>query len=151
MSKNILYLLRILQHIGKVQYINAKFNSLDDLFESNEQTEFDAILIRLTQIVENASKLDQEIKIIYDSVQWQKIKDFRNLIVHEYTGINKQAVFDILKIDLITLKVYIEEIIINEINLENQYRTALQKLSTNAFYKFVDFNKILGIIGHHER
>jgi len=143
MSKNILYLLRILQHIGKVQYINAKFNSLDDLFESNEQTEFDAILIRLTQIVENASKLDQEIKIIYDSVQWQKIKDFRNLIVHEYTGINKQAVFDILKIDLITLKVYIEEIIINEINLENQYRTALQKLSTNAFYKFVDFNKIL--------
>ncbi len=143
MSKNILYLLRILQHIGKVQYINAKFNSLDDLFESNEQTEFDAILIRLTQIVENASKLDQEIKIIYDSVQWQKIKDFRNLIVLEYTGINKQAVFDILKIDLITLKVYIEEIIINEINLENQYRTALQKLSTNAFYKFVDFNKIL--------
>jgi len=143
MSKNILYLLRILQHIGKVQYINAKFNSLDDLFESNEQTEFDAILIHLTQIVENASKLDQEIKIIYDSVQWQKIKDFRNLIVHEYTGINKQAVFDILKIDLITLKVYIEEIIINEINLENQYRTALQKLSTNAFYKFVDFNKIL--------
>ena len=143
MSKNILYLLRILRHIGKVQYINAKFNSLDDLFESNEQTEFDAILIRLTQIVENASKLDQEIKIIYDSVQWQKIKDFRNLIVHEYTGINKQAVFDILKIDLITLKVYIEEIIINEINLENQYRTALQKLSTNAFYKFVDFNKIL--------
>ena len=143
MSKNSLYLLRILQHIGKVQYINAKFNSLDDLFESNEQTEFDAILIRLTQIVENASKLDQEIKIIYDSVQWQKIKDFRNLIVLEYTGINKQAVFDILKIDLITLKVYIEEIIINEINLENQYRTALQKLSTNAFYKFVDFNKIL--------
>ncbi|HQV78004.1 MAG TPA: DUF86 domain-containing protein [Chitinophagales bacterium] len=143
MSKNILYLLRILQHIGKVQYINAKFNSLDDLFESNEQTEFDAILIHLTQIVENASKLDQEIKIIYDSVQWQKIKDFRNLIVLEYTGINKQAVFDILKIDLITLKVYIEEIIINEINLENQYRTALQKLSTNAFYKFVDFNKIL--------
>ena len=143
MSKNILYLLRILQHIGKVQYINAKFNSLDDLFESNEQTEFDAILIHLTQIGENASKLDQEIKIIYDSVQWQKIKDFRNLIVHEYTGINKQAVFDILKIDLITLKVYIEEIIINEINLENIYRTALQKLSTNPFYKFVDFNKIL--------
>ena len=35
-----------------------------------------------------------------DSVQWQDIKDFRNLLIHEYFGVDFEIVWDVITEDL---------------------------------------------------
>lgn len=142
-NKDVVYLLRILQHIGKINNLCKQFDSLEALYNHNEQTEFNAILAYTTQIGENASKLSSTIKSIYDVIQWQKIKDFRNFIVHDYIGINKNVVFDTINNELPILKTYVESIIKEEIYLNNFDLDFITSSRNNQFYKFVDFNKFI--------
>lgn len=142
-NKDIAYLLRILQHIGKTNNLCAQFNNLEALYNHNEQTEFNAILTYLTQIGENAAKLSEKTKAIYNTIQWQKIKDFRNFIVQDYTGVNKEKVFETIKIEFPILKTYIENIIKEEVYLENFNYNIIKEAKENSFYKFVNFENII--------
>jgi len=42
---------------------------------------------------------------------WQDIKDFRNIIAHDYFGIDADEIWDILQNKLIPLKENIEELL----------------------------------------
>ena len=56
-------------------------------------------------------KLPEEIKLLHTEVEWQDIKDFRNLLVHEYFGIDANLVWEIIKNDMPVLKGKISKII----------------------------------------
>ena len=62
-------------------------------------------------IGEAVAMLSDEIKEKYPSVEWYRIKAFRNVIAHEYFGISNKQVWNVVCNDLPRLKVSIEKII----------------------------------------
>jgi len=55
-------------------------------------------------IGEEVGKLTDELKLMNEQINWQKIYTFRNIIAHHYFGINVDIVWQIISIDLPKLK-----------------------------------------------
>jgi uncharacterized protein with HEPN domain len=57
---------------------------------------FDAV-IRNPQIIgEAAKKLPPDIKRQYKTVEWKKIASLRDIVVHDYFGINEDIIWDVI-------------------------------------------------------
>jgi uncharacterized protein with HEPN domain len=54
-------------------------------------------------IGEAAKNLPEEIKVSSGDIEWRKIIGLRNLLIHEYFGISKPVIWDIVenKLDLL--------------------------------------------------
>ncbi len=60
---------------------------------------------RLLEIIGEASaKLSDEYKSSYPNIEWKSIVGFRNIIVHEYFGLDYQIIWDIIKNHITQLK-----------------------------------------------
>ena len=70
-----------------------------DQFERDEWT-VDAVLRNLTVIGEAARHVSDEICAQYPEIQWQDIRDMRNIVVHEYFGVDLSVVWLTIKQDL---------------------------------------------------
>jgi uncharacterized protein with HEPN domain len=66
---------------------------------------------QLEIIGEAANHLSPHFKKLYSDIQWREIVDLRNLLIHEYFGIDTKIVWDIVTIDLALLKSQIKEIL----------------------------------------
>ena len=107
MQKYELYLNQILENIEKIE------NSFKGKNKENFKRDVDLIdmtLMRIQVIGENISKLPFEIKKKYPEVKWERIKDSRNIISHAYSNVNKEIIWDLIKIELPKLKEAINEI-----------------------------------------
>jgi uncharacterized protein with HEPN domain len=62
-------------------------------------------------IGEAASKISDEIQIKYPSISWSQIVGLRNIIVHEYFGIDLEEIWNTVFIDIPNLKIEILKII----------------------------------------
>ena len=65
-------------------------------------------------IGEASSRISALIKADYPSVPWRLMKDFRNVLSHEYFGVNEEVVLDIVQQKLPDLKIQLEKIILLE-------------------------------------
>ncbi len=54
---------------------------------------FDAVLMNFTVIGESVAKLSDELKSEENHVPWIKIKDFRNIVAHNYFGVDAEEVW----------------------------------------------------------
>lgn len=79
----------------------------------NEKTEFefitnmmmqDAVIRRFEIIGEAASKISEDLKRAYPSVQWRLMKEMRNKLIHEYFGVSASTIYSTVKFDLPVLK-----------------------------------------------
>jgi uncharacterized protein with HEPN domain len=141
-KNDLLYLLNILEYIGKIWKYTEKTNDAEELFELNDQMNLNASLTLLSNIGENVSKITEKLKQEYSNIEWIKIKDFRNRIVHDYVGIDLAIVFEIISKDLHVLKPKIENIINKKIQ-QNVLDVEELKASQNSkFYKYIDFKKL---------
>lgn len=59
-----------------------------------------AVVREFEIIGEAAGKLSDELKRRHSAVEWQDIKDFRNLLIHEYFGVDLEIVWKIIQDDL---------------------------------------------------
>lgn len=62
-------------------------------------------------IGEAAGRLSDGFKQQYKNVPWQKLKDFRNVLVHDYFDIDYETMWQIIEEKLPELKTQIEQII----------------------------------------
>ncbi len=53
-----------------------------------------AVLHELTVIGEAASRLSETLRQAYPTTPWAKVVAFRNVVVHEYFGLNWEIVWD---------------------------------------------------------
>jgi len=67
-----------------------------DTFYADEKT-FDAVLMNFVIIGESVSRLSQELKENQPHIPWVKIKDFRNMVAHDYFGVDAEEVWQTLK------------------------------------------------------
>jgi len=106
-----LYLEDILESANKIQ------NYAGDLpFEHliRDRMRVDAIVRNFEIIGEASSKIPQETRDKYSFVEWKKISNFRNVLAHEYFGVDYEIMWEIIKEKLPDLERQIKEIINRE-------------------------------------
>lgn len=64
----------------------------------------DAVVRNLEIIGEAARNLSDEIRQSFPEIEWKKIVGMRNILVHEYFGINNRIVWDIVQTKIAPLK-----------------------------------------------
>ena len=85
-------------------------NSSYEVFQSNTMMHY-ACVKQLEIIGEAANHLTSHLKKLYPKIQWREIIDLRNLLIHEYFGIDTKIVWDIITIDIVSLKSQVKKII----------------------------------------
>ena len=66
----------------------------------NDRKTYSAVIREFEIIGEAVGKLPQSLKERRSDVEWQDIRDFRNLLIHEYFGVDLEIVWKIIKDDL---------------------------------------------------
>ena len=110
MSNDKLKLLGIKEALDKIEIYSNDFNEAEDFYHDSKS--FDASMMQFVVIAEMIEKLSQEFKNSHNEVQWQKIKDFRNIIAHNYFGIDPDEIWDIIINKMKPLQIQINEYLI---------------------------------------
>ena len=142
-KNDLLYLINILEYIGKIWKYTENTKAAEELFELNDQMNLNASLTLLANIGENVSKLTENLKQEYSNIEWQKVKDFRNRIVHDYVGIDLAIVYEIVTDDLKVIKSEIEKIVKEKIKQKVFDVEEIRICKESIYYNHVDFEKIL--------
>lgn len=101
------YLRHILECIRRIE---------EDMVEGRERfmeshTPQDAVLRNLQVMAESTQRLSETTKATRPGVEWRKIAAFRNILVHDYLGIDLETVWDITQRDVPELKQAVEEML----------------------------------------
>ncbi|GAB5464657.1 MAG: DUF86 domain-containing protein [Candidatus Kapaibacteriales bacterium] len=88
----------IIDSIEKINRYASDHQTADSLFGDEES--FEAILMNFLIIGESVGRIKDETKAKYPDISWREIKDFRNLIAHDYFGIDVLEIFEIIKYEL---------------------------------------------------
>jgi uncharacterized protein with HEPN domain len=64
----------------------------------------DAVLRNLQTFSESTQRLSQDFKSKHSSIDWRGIAAFRNILVHNYLGINIERVWGIIETDFTVFK-----------------------------------------------
>ena len=63
----------------------------------NDDLHFDAVLRNLEIIGEAVKNISEETRQKYPQIKWRKIAGFRDIVAHEYFGVNEETVWDIVE------------------------------------------------------
>ena len=75
---------------------------------------YSAVIREFEIIGEAVGKLSDELKLKHPDIEWQDIKDFRNLLTHEYFGVDLEIVWKVVQDDLPALMDAVKEILRKE-------------------------------------
>jgi len=103
------YVNDILESIIRIEEYMKGIGSAEN-FYTNTQAQ-DAILRRLEIIGEAAKNTPEEIRNKYPDIPWKKIAGLRDVLIHEYFGVNLKRVLKVVKEDIIDLKAKITKLI----------------------------------------
>ena len=63
----------------------------------HDDLHFDAVLRNLEIIGEAVKNVSEETRQKYPNVKWRKIAGFRDIVAHEYFGVNDETVWDVVE------------------------------------------------------
>jgi len=69
------------------------------VFKGNDE-KVDAVLLNLEQIGETAKKISEDFKNNSITIEWDKDIGLRNLISHEYEGVDLTLIYNIARINI---------------------------------------------------
>lgn len=108
MKDNLVYLRHIVEAIDKIDSCLAGFDfekfSLNDLI-------FDAVIRELEIIGEAANKVEVKFQDSHPEIPWRKMIAIRNLLIHEYFGVNPKIVWETCQTDLKELKAVLKTLL----------------------------------------
>lgn len=103
-----LSLLGILDSISKIEAYTACFNSYEQF--SQDSKTMDACLMHLVNIGAMAARLSDEVLKENTGIDWYKIRGMRNIIAHDYFGIDYREIWAAVSIHIPILKIAIIEL-----------------------------------------
>jgi uncharacterized protein with HEPN domain len=103
-----LYIEDILECIRKIgDYVNGM--SFEEF--SKDTKTVDAVVRNFEIIGEASSQLPKKVKDKYPHIEWRSMIDFRNVIIHEYFGIDLEITWNIIKTKLSPLEEKIKHLL----------------------------------------
>jgi len=88
------YLEDVLEAIARIRSYISGYDQ--DSFAKDLKTQ-DAVLRNLGVIGEAVSRIPETVEASAPDVEWRKIRALRNILVHEYFGINLPIVWDVVQ------------------------------------------------------
>lgn len=101
------YIKDIFEAIEKIEEYTKE--STEEDFYGNTQMQ-DAVLRRLEIIGEAVKHIPRKIRNEYPDVPWKQIAGMRDILIHEYFGVNLKRAFKVVKKDISDLKAKIVQI-----------------------------------------
>lgn len=105
MKGDLLYVFHVLDCIRRIEKYCANGEEsfrLSDLIQ-------DGVLRNLQVLAESTQRLSDTIKMRHSEVDWRAIAGFRNVLAHDYLGINLERVWQVVSVQLPDLKAQVEE------------------------------------------
>lgn len=102
-----LYLEHILDCIGRIEkYVSYKKKKVVDINLIE-----DGIIRNLQIMAESSQRLSKSLKLKVTDIPWHSLSGFRNVLVHDYLGIDIDEIYQTIKSDLPKLKKRVKEIL----------------------------------------
>lgn len=108
MKDDRLYLIHISECIERIESYVSGIDQRGFL-ESNLIQ--DAVIRNLQTMAESTQRLSDKLKAEYSQIDWYKIAGFRNVLVHDYLGVDTERIWNILENDLSVLKKVVRDIL----------------------------------------
>jgi uncharacterized protein with HEPN domain len=99
MNKDIRIIKQIIEHTENVYNTQKRFGSEYKIFISDKDY-FNSVCMSLLQIGELANHLTTEFTIVHADIPWKNIIGLRNVVVHGYGRLDREAVWSTLTDDL---------------------------------------------------
>ena len=97
-ERDLILYLRDISESGEAIYDYISGYSFKN-FHSDRKT-YSAVIREFEIIGEAVGKLPMKFKAEYPEIEWQDIKDLRNLLIHEYFGVDLEIIWKIIHDDL---------------------------------------------------
>ena len=107
MKDDKLYLIYIVECLSRIQQYTVEGK---DGFMRDSKTQ-DAVLRNLQTLSESTQHISSHLKAAHDEVDWKRIAGFRNILVHEYLGVNMARVWEIIQHGLPELENHVAAIL----------------------------------------
>lgn len=98
----------ILESINKIEEYTKDLSESD--FSNNIERQ-DAIVRRFEIIGEAVKHISQELKEKYPDIPWKEISGTRDVLIHEYFGVNLKRVWKTIKEDILPFKEQIKQML----------------------------------------
>jgi uncharacterized protein with HEPN domain len=92
--------LRVQDILDAISAIQAYTAGMDYAAFAQDRRTVDAVLRNITVIGEAANRIPGEIQADSPEIPWADMRDTRNVVVHEYFGVNRQILWDTTQTDL---------------------------------------------------
>jgi uncharacterized protein with HEPN domain len=107
MNPNLVYLRHILDAVRKIEsYVSVGRNVF--MRESHWQ---DAVIRQLEVIGEATKRLSPELRSDHPDIPWRRIAGMRDVLIHDYMGVDLAAVWEVTQRELPGLKGRVENIL----------------------------------------
>jgi len=108
-STDYILIKQMFQTVERILEYTLNFDNPDD-FVADYKT-FDATLMNFVALGETVGKLSEQFREKHENIEWRKIYAFRNIIAHDYFGIDEEEVFGIIKKHLPKLKIDLQKLL----------------------------------------
>lgn len=106
--KDFMLLLNIQDAIAKIKSYSVNFSNADEFY--NDSKSFDAVMMNFVVIGEMSNKLSDDFRIATSAeINWLKIIGLRNIIAHNYFGIDAEEVWQIIGDTLTDLDIKLKQ------------------------------------------
>ena len=103
-SSDSIYLKHILECLDRISSYTVDGR---DFFLADVKTQ-DAVLRNLQVMAESTQKISEELKAKHPEIPWKKLSGFRNILVHNYLGLNMSRIWVVVENEVLALRRQIE-------------------------------------------
>jgi len=82
-------------HVCSIKILDYTKDMTREDFFADSKT-FDAVIRNLQIIGEAAKKIPPDIRRQYKTVEWKKLAGLRDIVIHDYFGINEDIIWDVI-------------------------------------------------------
>ena len=98
------WFLRLEDILGAIQKIKCYTAGMNIAAWRKDSKTIDAVIRNLEVIGEAASHIPLEIQDLHPDIPWQQLRGIRNILIHEYFGVDEDVIWETVQTDLEVLE-----------------------------------------------